>query len=839
MTKSNGSSARDLAGFVRRHRESAGLTQSELAARAGMSLGAVRDLEQGRTTRPRRRSLDRLVAALGVDPPDWDELFQAVPATGPGEEGAAADGLWLGLLGPLIARRGPVPVALGSARQRALLGLLALYPATGVHRDAIVDTLWQQEPPPSAIAIIQSQVSLLRRQLDPGPSARPGEGFLVADGPLYRLRPPVRTDAGEFALLAERADLAVRSGDLATACELYESALRLWRGEPVSDVDLLSGHPAVVGLAWQRSAVVVGYAEAAATAGWPDKAVAHLQALAALEPLNERAHALLMATLSAAGQRAAALAVYEGLRHRLDEELGVRPGNELAAAHLRVLRQDDDTQIGAGDAGGQAGSGALLPRQLPLPAGHFIGRSAELAELDAMLDQAGQRPPGTLVISAIGGAAGVGKTALALQWARQVADRFPDGQLHVNLRGYDPDQPMPAADALAGFLRALGVPGRDIPPETDERAARYRSLLARRRMLVVADNAGSAEQVRPLLPGNPDCVLVVTSRDPLSGLIARDGARRVDLDLLPLADAVALLRALIGERVDADPAAAAALADQCSRLPLALRVAAELAVARPADSLADLTGELADQQHRLELLEAGGDSRTAVRAVFSWSCRHLPADGARAFRLAGLHPGPDLDSYTLAALMDNTPERAAQLLDLLARAHLMHHAARPGRYGLHDLLRAYAIGLTVDQDTENERRAALTRLFDQYLYTAAVAMDAIIPAEHHRRPRIPPPAIPGLPIADPGTARAWLDAERPALVAVATQAAAHGWPDHATRLAATLFRYLDGGGHYPEAVTIHGSARRAARGINDRVAEATALASLGPLTSSKGVTNGR
>ena len=193
----------------------------------------------------------------------------------------------------------------------------------------------------------------------------------------------------------------------------------------------------------------------------------------------------------------------------------------------------------------------------------------------------------TVVISAIGGTAGVGKTALAVQWARQVAERFPDGQLYVNLRGYDPGQPMTATDALAGFLRALGVAGPDIPAGEDERAARYRSLLAARRMLVVLDNAGSVEQVRPLLPGSPGCVVLVTSRDTLAGLVARDGARRLTLDLLPLADAISLLRALIGDRVDADPAAAATLARRCARLPLALRVAAELAAARPDISLAE------------------------------------------------------------------------------------------------------------------------------------------------------------------------------------------------------------------------------------------------------------
>jgi tetratricopeptide (TPR) repeat protein len=418
----------------------------------------------------------------------------------------------------------------------------------------------------------------------------------------------------------------------------------------------------------------------------------------------------------------------------------------------------------------------------------------------------------------------VGKTALAVHWAHQVADRFPDGQLYVNLRGYDPDQLVPAADALAGFLRALGVPGPDIPPEPDERAARYRSLLAGRRMLVVLDNARSVEQARPLLPGTPACVTLVTSRDSLAGLVARDGAVRLDLDLLPTADAVSLLRALIGQRADADPGAAEALAAQCCRLPLALRVAAELAAARPAIPLAGLVDELADQQRRLDLLDAGGDSRTAVRNVFSWSYRHLDPAAARMFRLLGLHPG--LDRYAAAALTGTTVKQARRVLDVLTRAHLTQLAG-PGRHSMHDLLRAYAAEQAIAHNSEAEQQAALTRLFDHYLHTAAVAMDTLFPAERHRRPGIPPPAIPGPAVADPADARAWLDAERATLVAVAVHTASHGWPGHATRLAGILFRYLDTGGHYPEAIVIHTHARHAARDIGDSAAEATALTSLG------------
>ncbi|HEY2578613.1 MAG TPA: tetratricopeptide repeat protein [Streptosporangiaceae bacterium] len=467
----------------------------------------------------------------------------------------------------------------------------------------------------------------------------------------------------------------------------------------------------------------------------------------------------------------------------------------------------------------------VVPRQLPAGVRQFAGRATELAALDALLNQA-EDASGTAVISAIGGTAGVGKTALAVHWAHRAAGRFPDGQLYVNLRGYDLSQPMPAADALASFLRALGLPSREIPPEPDERAARYRSLLAGRRMLVVLDNAGGVEQARPLLPGTPGCVTVVTSRDSLAGLVARDGAQRLDLDLLPLGEAAGLLRALIGERAGADRAATTELARQCARLPLALRVAAELAVSRPAATLADLVGELADQQRRLELLDAGADPRTAVRAVFSWSYRHLDDSVARAFRLLGLDPGPDLDPYAAAALTGTTTQQAAHALGLLARAHLTQ-PTQPGRYGMHDLLRAYARELATTQDSPGSQRMALGRLFDHYLHTAAAAVDTLFPAERDRRPRIPPVATPSPVLTSAVAARDWLDAQRATMVVVAAYTASHGWPSHATRLAATLFRYLDTGDYYSEASTIYTCACRAARHTGDQAAEATALINLG------------
>jgi tetratricopeptide (TPR) repeat protein len=474
-----------------------------------------------------------------------------------------------------------------------------------------------------------------------------------------------------------------------------------------------------------------------------------------------------------------------------------------------------------------------VPRELPTGVRIFTGRSDEVGELTRLLDEFGEGAAGTLVISAIGGAAGVGKTALAVHWAHKVADRFPDGQLYVNLRGYDPGKPMSAADALARFLRSLGVAAQDIPAEEDERAARYRSILAGRRMLLILDNAGSVEQVRPLLPGSPTCVVVVTSRDALTGLIVRDGATRLDLDLLPLDDAISLLRSLIGVRVDLEPDAATQLAVQCCRLPLALRVAAELAASRPTAPLAALVAELGDLQKRLTLLDAGGDQRTAVRTVFSWSYRQLDTEAARTFRLLGLHPGLDFDPYAAAALTGSTVAQAEQALQKLAHAHFVH-PAMPDRYGMHDLLRGYARELAAAHDPDEEQRAALTRLFDHYLHTTVTAMDVLMPAERHFRPRVPAPGSPAPPLRDSTAARSWLDSERATMVAVATYAAQGGWPGHVTRLASTLAPYLDAGDYYSEAITIYGLARQAARQMGDRAAEAAALLGLGRMDWAQG-----
>jgi DNA-binding SARP family transcriptional activator/Tfp pilus assembly protein PilF len=733
------------------------------------------------------------------------------------------------LLGPLVVRRGGDVVPVQRGKQRTLLAALLLQANQVVEVDELLKALWDKSQPPSAQVTLQNYVKRLRQALGDG------DRSLISTQPRgYQVRAASdELDLSRFQELLSAAQSAARNGSWPAAARQASGALALWRGNPLADVESqLLVRRDVPRLAELRLQAQETRINAELRLGRQAELVDELRQLTAAHPLRERYWGLLMLALSRSGRQADALATYRKARTVLVNELGSEPGAALRAVHQRVLAGD----FGADAEGraGLAGSGytrpgyaqSAVPRQLPAPVSHFTGRTAELVELNQLASQAGEHGP--VLISAIGGAGGVGKTALAVHWAHQVTSRFPDGQLYVNLRGYDPGPPVRPGDVLAGFLRALGVPGQEIPADDDERAARYRSLLAGRRMLVVLDNASDVEQVRPLLPGAASCVTVVTSRDSLSGLVIRDGARRVGLGLLPPADAVGLLRDLIGVRADADPAAAEALAGQCCRLPLALRVAAELAASRPEAPLADLVTELADQQRRLDLLEADGDPRTAVRAIFSWSYQYLDPPAARAFRLLGLHPGPDWDPFAAAALTGSTLAQARALLNQLALAHLVQPAGR-GRLAMHDLLRAYAAELADREDSEPEQRQAVTLLLDYYLQATAAAMDALFPGERHRRPRVPAPAGPAPQVTDAAAARAWLETERASLVTATGHAAQGDWSGHATRLAHTLFRYLDVGGYYAEAATVHGNALQAARRAGDRAAEGTAWCNLGAI----------
>jgi DNA-binding SARP family transcriptional activator len=814
-----------------------GLTQQGLADLARVSVGMIRDLEQSRTRYPHAESAEKLALALGLDMAMVRRLIRAMPTQAAHDVGAAwpagwraaVHGLRLSVLGPLEAWRDGTPVGLGEPKQRAVLALLALSPYTLIQREVLIDALWRENPPQTAVQLVQGYVSRLRHILDPGRPPHDPRGLLVSVGACYRLQATEdQLDLLAFGQLAGRARAAASAGELDAACEAFEQALELWRPGPLADVRVLRGHPAVTQLSQAHAATVMEYAGVAASAGSPQRALSYLQELTVAEPLNEKAHALLMDALAGSGRQAMALQEYEDLRRRLDDELGVRPGRELSATLQRVLRQE--ASAAAADAGtrndGRAGRAAgvmetpitgqsSVPRQLPPAVRHFVGRRAELESLTALLDQP-DGMPGPVLITAIGGTAGVGKTALAVHWAHQIADRFPDGQLYVNLRGFDPSgRPMTPAEAIRGLLDALEVPAERLPASQDAQAGLYRSLLSGRRMLVLLDNARDAGQVRSLLPGSPGCLVVVTSRSQLAGLVVAEGAYPLTLDMLTEAEARELLALRLGaERLSAEPRAAAELIGLCARLPLALAIAS----ARPRFPLRDLAAQLRDTHSRLDALDAG-DPAASVRAVFSWSTRQLTGEAARMFGLLGIHPGPDISVPAAASLARRTQPKARALLCELARAHLIaEHVA--GRYAFHDLLRAYAAEQAHRTGTEAGRKAAVGRVLDHYLHTAAGAARLLDPSKEPVVLAAPRPGVAAGQPAGYSQALAWFEAEYQVLLAAVAFAAGSGFDAHAWQLPWAMAYVLQARGHWQDWAATQRLALAAATRLGDTAAQA-------------------
>jgi DNA-binding SARP family transcriptional activator len=726
-----------------------------------------------------------------------------------------------GVLGAVEARINGGPVDLGHARQRCVLGVLLVEAGRPVPVDQMIYRVWGEDAPQRAAGALYSYLSRLRRAVGDAP----GVGIERGPGGYALTVDPQAVDLHRFRRLVT---LARTSESDQPAVELFAQALGLWRGEPFAGLDtpwLTSTRHLMLS---ERFAAELDRNDLMLRLGRHGELLPALSAAVAEHPLDERLAEQLMLALYRCGRQADADEQYRRIRRCLADELGSDPGAALRRLHERILAADPSLAAPVGGVAAadlQPAAPTPVPAQLPADVRAFTGRTGELAALDRLLSPLNGDDPTlstatAVTIALLSGTAGVGKSALAVRWAHRVREAFPDGQLYVNLRGYDAEQPVAAADALAGFLTALGVRAPEIPLDTDERAGRYRSELAGRRMLVLLDNASSVEHVRPLLPGTGSCLVLITSRDSLPGMVAVHGAERVNLDLLPLPDAVGLLRRLIGARVDREPSAAADLAAACARLPLALRIAAELAAARTDVSLAELVAELHDHQRPLDLLDAGGDPRAEVRAVFSWSYENLPADAARAFRLLGVQPGVSVHVDAAAAMTGTGTAEARRLLGLLARASLIQ-ACGAGRYGMHDLLRAYAAELATVHDSAPDRQTALTHLFDHYLAGSVAAMNTLYPAVT--------PAV-----GDSDAARSWLEAERPNLAAACIYGAAHGWHRHAVALAETLFRYLDAGGPVAEAVPVTAAAATAAWAAGDPDGQARALTNLGRLYRRQG-----
>jgi len=538
-----------------------------------------------------------------------------------------------------------------------------------------------------------------------------------------------------------------------------------------------------------------------------------------------------MLALYRSGRQADALAVYQRTRRALADQLGVDPSQSLRDLEVAILRQDpaldmttalDVTTALAG--AGRSAAAVPVPAQLP-PGPPFAGRRDELARLDALLPAVQETPDGELgsaAISVLSGTAGVGKTALAVHWARRVAARFPDGQLFAGLRGFDPAAAaLDPGDALRGFLEAFGIPEARIPADLAGRAGLYRSVLAGKRVLVVLDNARDEKQVRPLLPSAPGCVAVVTSRNRLVGLVATEGASPLTLDLLSPGDARELLTRRLGPaRVTAEPAAVSEIIDGCARLPLALTVTAARAATAPGLPLAAIADELRGAARALDPFYVG-DTASDVRAVLSWSYRALTGAAARLFRLLGLHPGPDVSLAVAASLGALRPDQARDTLAELTRSHLLAER-EPGRYAFHDLLRAYAAEQAGKRDRQEVRAAAVHRLIDHYLHSAYASARVIEPSlERLTLGKAEPGAVLTEPAA-PADAMAWFAAEQAGILGAVRLAAAGGLATHAWQLAWIVSPYYLRRGLWEDNTAAQQAALGAARAAGDGPGEAHA-----------------
>ncbi|MFE0378628.1 BTAD domain-containing putative transcriptional regulator [Streptomyces inhibens] len=621
------------------------------------------------------------------------------------------------VLGPLRVWHTERELDLGFPQQRALLGLLLVQAGRPVQVNEVVDVLWAEQPPVSAVNVVHRYIGSLRRLLEPGlPTRSPGRRLLRHAGGYLLQADEHEVDLLRFRSLTKRGKRAVATGRPEVAVQHFTEALHEWHGPVAMGLPASArAHPLFTALERELVCTTQMAADAALLCARTELVLPRLRQAVELDPLNESLHARLVMALAASGLQAEALAAYENVRRLLAEELGVSPGAELSAAHTRVLRQELPPTGPTPGHGRQTAPPESLgpftrPAQLPPGLTVFSGRRAELSSLLDITDStaASAGAPTTVVIN---GMAGIGKTTLAVHWAHAVADRFPDGQLHVELRGFDPARrALDPKEALRGMLAALGMPPRGLPSSLDALAGLYRSLLAGRRVLVLLDDATDAGQVRPLLPASPGCLALVTSRNGLPSLIA-SGAHRLGLDLPSATDARAALALRIGyERLAAEPEAAGEIITLCRRLPLALAIVAARVISRPDFPLAAIAAELRNSRGSLDAFSGSGGAADA-RAAFACSYRRLQPESARLFRLLSLHPGPDLTVDAAAALTALPARTARLLLGELANAHLVTEHA-PGRYTAHDLLRVFAAELTEAHDSPTERHAARQRLLD-------------------------------------------------------------------------------------------------------------------------------
>jgi DNA-binding SARP family transcriptional activator len=655
---------------------------------------------------------------------------------------------------------------------------------------------------------LQNCVSALRRVFA---DAGVHEPVIVADGQSYCMRPAAGAlDAEIFAAEVTAATRHAQNGDTERAAAGLLAALNRWRGPALLGLSGRIVEAAAARLNEQRLAAVEQRFELELGLGRHREVIGELSDLVTANPLRERLVGHLLVALSRSGRQAEAVHVYQRLRKELADELGIDPGAAVQQIYTSILASETE------EARPATRPQRPVPAQLPTDVSGFTGRAEHLTALDEVLAE----PASAVAVAAIAGMAGIGKTALAVHWAHRVRARFPDGQLFVNLSGHGPAAPLSAGRVLQQFLTSLGVPAEQVPSDVEAAAGLFRSTVAGRRLLVVLDNARDVAQVLPLLPGQSGCVVLVTSRDQLGGLATVVGATMLTLDVVTAGEARDILAHRIGAaRVAGDGEAVERILARCARLPLALAIVGARAAVRPGFSLRAVADELTDAQDRLGAFDAGTPAAD-LSAVLSWSYQRLDPPGARLFRLLGLHAGPDIDVVAAASLVGEPVARTRRALAELTRVHLAAEPA-PGRFQRHDLVHAYSAELCDELEPAAEQHAALHRLLDHYMHTA-------LAADKHVDPSMPPQDDPApvegalvVEFPDATAASAWFTVERLALMAAVDVAWAHGFDRHVWRLARAITPFLDGGGHWREAIPLQQTGIAAASRAGDAVGAAT------------------
>lgn len=721
------------------------------------------------------------------------------------------------ILGPVQVVQGSRAVEFASRHQRLLLATLLSRANHAVPVDRLVEAIWDSVPPRTAIKNVQVYVHQLRRSLDESRIVRHPHGYaiVVEDGEL---------DADVFQELARAGASAIAAGEVLKGRSLLSDALDLWRGAAFGDLATTAAlREPVARLSEERLRVLEERIDADLLLGDHQRVVGELGALVLEQPMRERLRGQQMIALYRSGRQAEALEAYHVARQVLAEELGVEPTDPLQRIHLAILRGHDPGP-GFEKVAAPRVVAPPVPAQLPGAVPYFAGRRAQLATLDGLLQDAGKDP----VLCVISGLGGIGKTAMAIHWAHQVRDRFPDGQLYLNLHGHSGAPPVDPGIALATLLRALGVPPLDIPSEVDAAAALYRTVLIGHKILVVLDNAADADQIRHLIPAGQGVLTLVTSRSRMSGLVALDGAVKLDLDVLSHAEARLLLCDLLGpSRVNAEPVSADELTEACDRLPLALRIAAAHVSDQPRLRLSDFVAGLA--KDRLEVLAIPDDARVSVPATFGYSYHVLPGPARELFRLMGLSPGRDLTVSSAAVLAGITQSQARPLLARLAAASLIDERD-PGRYSMHDLVREFAVHVANAEDSAAYRHTAIDRYLRWYLAAIAQAAKAVNPVIA----RVPAFAevdeTSHEPFASLDSATAWLDAERHNIGAIISQSAELGRHELSWIIVDALRAYFY---HRSLIGEYHGHAKvalRDAQNKSDEPGQAAAQLALGTAT---------